>query len=448
MITTLIDLSLRGTLILLIVWSCNLLLGGGMTAQWRRLWWLLVPLAFLSPLRLPVLPEAVAASAPLPWPMETMAAPSPGADDAVAEDAPVAPPIPWLQILWFSGFAISVLAVLIPTFRAWRQWSRLRLSTDTALLNLLEDCKATAGVTVPFGLVVSEQVTTPALLGWLRPRILLPASLAGGTRTDLQAIFLHELAHFKMGDIPLNWLFALTRSVHWFNPLAWLAGVAWARFREEAADEQAIRWLGETTSIAYGESVIRTLGNCSGGLAPCGALALGESVHHLKRRILMIRHYPTKIQRGWLASAVILILAALMTVSPSLAGDDLAAATKKESDIAVKAMESWLDGIDAGGYAQSWTDAAKSFQTALSSEKWVEALTAARKPQGKMLERKLASAMYQNGIVAGTTTIPGQFVIAQFDTSFENLKYARETVTFEKDTDGKWKAAGYYIKPR
>jgi hypothetical protein len=37
-------------------------------------------------------------------------------------------------------------------------------------------------------------------------------------------------------------------------------------------------------------------------------------------------------------------------------------------------------------------------------------------------------------------------VIAQFKTSFENLKYAVETVTFDK-IDGTWREAGYYIKP-
>jgi hypothetical protein len=34
----------------------------------------------------------------------------------------------------------------------------------------------------------------------------------------------------------------------------------------------------------------------------------------------------------------------------------------------------------------------------------------------------------------------------QFDTSFENKKSAVETVTFMREKDGTWKAAGYYIK--
>jgi hypothetical protein len=42
----------------------------------------------------------------------------------------------------------------------------------------------------------------------------------------------------------------------------------------------------------------------------------------------------------------------------------------------------------------------------------------------------------------------GTFIVAQFETSFENMKFARETVCFEKETDGTWHAAGYFIKPQ
>jgi len=37
-------------------------------------------------------------------------------------------------------------------------------------------------------------------------------------------------------------------------------------------------------------------------------------------------------------------------------------------------------------------------------------------------------------------------VVMQFDTSFINKKDAVETVTFMQEKNGKWKAAGYYIK--
>ena len=50
--------------------------------------------------------------------------------------------------------------------------------------------------------------------------------------------------------------------------------------------------------------------------------------------------------------------------------------------------------------------------------------------------------MTPNGVVKG------EWVIMQFESSFENLKSATETVTFTKEADGTWKAAGYLIRPR
>ena len=115
---------------------------------------------------------------------------------------------------------------------------------------------------------------------------------------------------------------------------------------------------------------------------------------------------------------------------------------------AIAAMQTWLGEIDAAHYDQSWTDAAPSFQKALSSAQWVSALTSVRTPLGKSMGRKLDSALEQTAVPSPTGKQQGDFVIAQFDSSYENLKYAVETVTFEKAPDGSWRAAGYYIKPK
>jgi hypothetical protein len=153
-----------------------------------------------------------------------------------------------------------------------------------------------------------------------------------------------------------------------------------------------------------------------------------------------------KSSRSWITSAFVLTLSALLALSPALADDDAQAAAKKE---AVAATQTWLGDIDAGNYAKSWNDSAKSFQKAVTSDKWVTALNGVRTPLGKSIERKLASAAYQTVVPKpGVDMVKRDFVIAQFDSSFENMKYARETVTFEKEADGIWRAAGYYIKPR
>ena len=151
-----------------------------------------------------------------------------------------------------------------------------------------------------------------------------------------------------------------------------------------------------------------------------------------------------KIAACLLGALLLFLLGMLIGSSPLLASDDAVDADKAK---AVSAMTDWLATMDAGDYGKTWNDAAKSFQHAISSDQWVAASTSVRTPLGKLESRKLASAALQSS-TTGIGMPKGAFVVAQFDTSFDNLKAARETVTFVKEADGAWRAAGYYIKPQ
>jgi hypothetical protein len=101
-----------------------------------------------------------------------------------------------------------------------------------------------------------------------------------------------------------------------------------------------------------------------------------------------------------------------------------------------------LREIDSGSYAQSWTDAAAYFQSAITSEKWVGALQQARQPLASLVSRKLKSAQELESLPGAPD---GRYIIMQFETSFTNKKSAVETVTFMLEKDGQWRAAGYFI---
>jgi uncharacterized protein DUF4019 len=109
----------------------------------------------------------------------------------------------------------------------------------------------------------------------------------------------------------------------------------------------------------------------------------------------------------------------------------------------IAAAQSWLGEIDSGNYVNSWKRASSYFQGAVSEKNWTDALTGARRPLGKLLARKLAKTQ-------SATSLPGapdgNYLVMQFDTSFENKKSAVELVTFVREKDGSWRAAGYYIK--
>lgn len=450
MIPLLLQLTVRGALMFALVAGLDRLFGARLRAGSRRAAWLLVPAAFLLLVPLPILP-----SAPFPALISRAAAAQVGAPATGADGQSVAPDpahagaavSPFL-LAWAAGAAGYLVVAIVRTRSALRCWGRERLCTDARLLGALEDCKSDAGIRAPIGLVISDAVAAPVILGWLRPRILLPAELAAELPPgQLRAVLFHELAHFHALDIPLNWLFTAVCALHWFNPAAHLAFRAWGRFCEEAADETAIDWLRQPSGQPYGETLLRILRHANGRApAPYAALAIVESLSHLKTRLTMINNYEAKSPRRLLAAATLAVLALGIFLHPVRAADALV--TDDPQAVANGAMQTWLQEIDDSKYEQSWSDAAPAFQKAITAKGWEDALTKVRTPLGKCKARKLASASHQAKLPSPTGAADGDFILAQFDTSFDGLAYAVETVTFAKAPDGSWKAAGYYIKAR
>jgi hypothetical protein len=130
------------------------------------------------------------------------------------------------------------------------------------------------------------------------------------------------------------------------------------------------------------------------------------------------------------------VLFILLSWMPALANE---MAEKK----AVEASDTWLKLIDNNQYTKSWETAAELFKNAVGKEQWNQSLNAARKPLGKVMKRIVKSKQY-------TTSLPGvpdgEYVVIQYETSFENKKSSVETVTPMLDKDGKWRVSGYYIK--
>jgi hypothetical protein len=125
-----------------------------------------------------------------------------------------------------------------------------------------------------------------------------------------------------------------------------------------------------------------------------------------------------------------------------LAGISWATNAEKEK-AAVHAAERWLTLIDTGKYSESWQETAEYFRNAVQQDQWEQMLQSVRMPLGKMISRKLKTKTYRTALPG---TPDGQYVVIQFETSFQNKKSAIETVTSMFDKDGRWRVSGYYIK--
>ena len=115
----------------------------------------------------------------------------------------------------------------------------------------------------------------------------------------------------------------------------------------------------------------------------------------------------------------------------------------KPEVLAVESAQQWLAIIDAGKYAEGWENSSEYMKNAVTKDFFKQSLHGVRSPLGSMKNRVLDSAQY-------TTSLPGspdgEYVVIQFKTEFENKAYGVETITAQKEKDGQWRIAGYYIK--
>lgn len=129
------------------------------------------------------------------------------------------------------------------------------------------------------------------------------------------------------------------------------------------------------------------------------------------------------------------ILSVLIAYS-SIAQDSKTAA-------AIMAAEEFLLLVDTNQYAQSWDGASSFFKSQVPKETWVKQISSLRPAFGKVTDRQIINAQFVKELPGAPD---GQYVVIQYDTSFENKRTAVETITPMLDKDGKWRVSGYFIK--
>jgi hypothetical protein len=132
---------------------------------------------------------------------------------------------------------------------------------------------------------------------------------------------------------------------------------------------------------------------------------------------------------------------AVVFVLTALAGIAFSADYKEKA--AIDAAVPWLALVDSGQYGESWFQTSSQFRGAASKEQWIHALNTVRAPLGKLVSRQLNSATYTTKL---PNTRPGEYVVIQYDTSYEKAPGMLEIVIAELEKNGAWKVSGYFIK--
>jgi bla regulator protein BlaR1 len=203
-----------------------------------------------------------------------------------------------LALVWLAGVGFLTGCIAISAIRLRRAVRRGRPVTDRRILNLLAECQHLLGTHAAVGVIMTDQIGSPALFGVLRPRLLLPREiLARRGRRELRHIFLHELAHLKRGDIIVGYLVTLLHVVHWFNPLIALGFHRMRADRELACDALALSALHPDQTSAYGHTLLRQVEQLMAARWRPMLAGLSEDRARIRQRIAMISRFRRETYR-------------------------------------------------------------------------------------------------------------------------------------------------------
>jgi len=161
---------------------------------------------------------------------------------------------------------------------------------------------------------MADHIESPFVMGMIVPRIYLPSDL---TAPEKEYILLHENTHLDRLDYLTRPIAFLALTIHWFNPLVWLAFILSAQDMEQSCDEAVLKHLGAEIKSDYSQSLLRfTVGRRIAAMP----LAFGEG--NVKSRIKNILHYkPPKLWIRLTAFACFIAMAAVLLPNrPEAAG--------------------------------------------------------------------------------------------------------------------------------
>lgn len=192
--------------------------------------------------------------------------------------------------------------------RTVRRWKRDVARADYAAM--LSDTARDLGVSAP-EMIVCEAISTPAVTGLLRPRLLLPHEHYDVQ--ELRYILRHELCHLKRRDMLLKLVLLAANAMHWFNPVVYLMLRQADEDIELACDSAATDGLELPDRAAYSRTLLAAVQSSVRALP--ATTCFGGTVERLKRRITNVLGAQKKRGLGVVALVLALTLTAGCAVS-------------------------------------------------------------------------------------------------------------------------------------
>ena len=130
----------------------------------------------------------------------------------------------------------------------------------------------------------SDRIDTAFILGFVKPKILIPMGMSNQSRRYILA---HERTHLDKGDHWIKMIGFLALALHWFNPLVWVAYICLCKDIEMACDERVVRFMEVEERKSYSAALL----SCSSRQFHFAASPVAFGEVNVKKRILSVLNY-------------------------------------------------------------------------------------------------------------------------------------------------------------
>ena len=307
----LLSLSVSGALLLLLILGLKPLYKNKFSKRWQYYIWIVVALRFLLPFTpdttiigslfekfdTTAITNEIPTNPNVPVPADTgNSKAEPIQTNREITTAAMREPFNKYVCLFFiwSALALVLFVRKITVYQGFIQYIKAgnKEVSDIKILNLLSDCEEKLNIKTRVELSCNPLIASPMLIGFFRPRIILPAHELEDK--ELSYIFVHELTHYKQRDMFYKWLIQIVVCVHWFNPFVYLLEKEVNKSCELSCDEKVISVLDDTARREYGDILISFLKSNNLYKSSLASVTLTEGAEQLKERLGAIMKFKKK----------------------------------------------------------------------------------------------------------------------------------------------------------
>ena len=156
----------------------------------------------------------------------------------------------WLQKILPIASVLYLLLLMLPVAHFIRNYRYVQVIRQYGLAKadvqwriFVNKVAARMGIKKPVHIWISEFVSSPVTIGFLKPVILVPlAAINQLSSQQMEAVLLHELSHIRRFDYLINLVINFIQTILYFNPFVKAFVKIVEREREKSCDEMVLQF--------------------------------------------------------------------------------------------------------------------------------------------------------------------------------------------------------------